>query len=195
MKDADADSARSTVCRIFDGAIQAHAATRDGGVEPIVSAARVILDAVKNGGKVLAFGNGGSAADAQHFAAELVGRFERDRRGVAAVALTTDTSVLTAVSNDYGFDRSFARQVEALGTAGDVAVGISTSGTSRNVIAAFDAARAKGMTIVAVTGRDGGPAGRSSDVHVNVASASTARTQEVHRTILHAICELVEREL
>jgi D-sedoheptulose 7-phosphate isomerase len=168
---------------------------REGDLAPIAEAARVILDAVRNGRKVLAFGNGGSAADAQHFAAELVGRFERDRRAVAAVALTTDTSILTAVSNDYGFDRAFARQVDALGAAGDVAVGISTSGESPNVRAALEAARQNGLRTIALTGRDGGAIGRAADVHVNVPDASTARAQEVHRTLLHAICELVEREL
>jgi D-sedoheptulose 7-phosphate isomerase len=168
---------------------------RDGDLAPIAEAARLILEAVANGRKVLTFGNGGSAADAQHFAAELVGRFERDRRGVAAVALTTDTSILTAVSNDYGFEHAYTRQVDALGAEGDVAFGISTSGTSANVATALDAARRKGMKTVALTGRDGGVIGRAADVHVNVPEPSTARTQEVHRTILHAICELVEREL
>ncbi|MGE5813265.1 MAG: SIS domain-containing protein, partial [Acidobacteriota bacterium] len=180
---------------IFDGAIEAHRTMRDRDLAPVAEAARLILDAVRNGKKVLAFGNGGSAADAQHVAAELVGRFERHRRGVAAIALTTDTSILTAVSNDYGFEQVFARQVDALGAEGDVAFGISTSGNSANVVAALDAARKRGMKTVALTGRDGGAIGRAAHVHVNVPEPSTARTQEVHRTILHAICELVEREL
>jgi len=192
---ADRSPAQDIIREIFDAAIRAHETTRDGDLGPVAEAARVILDAVKGGKKVLAFGNGGSAADAQHFAAELVGRFERDRRGVAAVALTTDTSILTAVSNDYGFERAFARQVDALGTEGDIAFGISTSGESANVRAALESARARGMRTIALTGRDGGSIGRAANVHVNVPEASTARTQEVHRTILHAICELVEREL
>jgi len=189
------ESAEGIIRGIIAGAIRAHEVVRDGDLAPVADAARAIVDALKNGKKVLAFGNGGSAADAQHFAAELVGRFERERRGAAAMALTTDTSILTAVGNDYGFDRVFARQVEALGFEGDVAFGISTGGRSANVLAALEAARAKGMTTIALTGRDGGTIGRGAAIHVNVPDASTARVQEVHRTILHALCELVEREL
>jgi D-sedoheptulose 7-phosphate isomerase len=183
------------VREMLAGAIAAHERVKAGDLAPIVAAAEAIRTALKADRMVLVFGNGGSATDAQHFAAELVGRFERERRGAAAVALTTDTSVLTSVSNDYGFERVFARQVEALGRRGSVAVGISTSGESANVLRAFDAAREAGMTRIALTGRDGGPLGRSADIHVNVPESSTARVQEVHRTILHAICELVERDL
>ena len=180
---------------ILTSAIRTHETVRGGDLAPVARAARVIGDALRNGHKVLAFGNGGSAADAQHFAAELVGRFERNRRGAAAIALTTDTSVLTAVGNDYGFEHVFARQIEALGMKGDVALGISTSGQSPNVIGALEAARARGLVTVALTGRDGGAVGRGADVHVNVPEQSAARIQEVHCTLLHAICELVEREL
>jgi D-sedoheptulose 7-phosphate isomerase len=162
---------------------------------PAAAAAEAMVAALKGGGRVLACGNGGSAADAQHFAAELVGRFERDRAAMAAIALTTDSSIVTAVANDYDFARVFARQVEALGRPGDVLLGISTSGGSANVLAAFDAARAAGLTTVALTGRDGGAAGRAADIHINVPAASTARVQEVHRTLLHAVCALIEREL
>jgi D-sedoheptulose 7-phosphate isomerase len=144
---------------------------------------------------VLVFGNGGSAADAQHVAAELVGRFQRERRALAAVALTTDTSILTAIGNDYAYDRVFARQIEALGESGDIAFGITTSGGSANVIEAFRMAKARGLITVALTGRDGGEAGRAADIHVNVPDDSTARAQEVHRTLLHAICEIVEAGL
>jgi D-sedoheptulose 7-phosphate isomerase len=144
---------------------------------------------------VLVFGNGGSASDAQHLAAEFVGRFQKERRAVAAIALTTDTSILTAIGNDYAFDRVFARQIEALGESGDVAIGITTSGGSRNVVEAFTVAKERGLTTVAVTGRDGGEAGRIADVHLNVPDRSTARVQEVHRTLLHVICELVEETL
>ena len=147
------------------------------------------------GRKVLAFGNGGSAGDAQHFVTELVGRFERRRRAVAAVALTADSSVITAVANDYGYEHVFTRQVEALGVAGDVCVGISTSGRSRNVEGALAAARGLGLTTIAVTGRDGGSIAAHADISVNVADESTARVQEVHRTILHAMCLLVEQAL
>jgi D-sedoheptulose 7-phosphate isomerase len=153
-----------------------------------------MIASLGNGGKILVCGNGGSASDAQHFAAELVGRFMRERRALASIALTTDTSILTALANDYAFDRVFARQVEALGRPGDVVLGISTSGQSANVLAAFAAARALGLAVVALTGRDGGEVGRSADIHINVPSPSTARVQEVHRTLLHAICELIERE-
>jgi D-sedoheptulose 7-phosphate isomerase len=162
---------------------------------PAAEAAGVMIAALRAGGRVLACGNGGSAADAQHFAAELVGRFERERAALAAIALTTDTSIMTAVANDYDFARVFARQVEALGRPGDVVLGISTSGGSANVMAAFEAARAGGLTTVALTGRDGGAVGAAADIHINVPAASTARVQEVHRTLLHAMCALIEREL
>jgi len=163
--------------------------------EIILSAARAVEDALRRGNKVLVFGNGGSAADSQHFAAELVGRFSRERRAFPAIALTTDTSALTAIGNDYGFDRVFARQVEALGRKGDVALGISTSGDSRNILSAFDTARAGGVLTIALTGREGGAIGRAADIHINVPSPATPRVQEVHRTILHVICELVEAGL
>jgi D-sedoheptulose 7-phosphate isomerase len=162
---------------------------------PLAGAAGAMLAAFARGGKVLAFGNGGSAADAQHLAAELVGRFARERRALAAIALTTDTSILTAVANDDAFERVFARQVAALGRPGDVAVGISTSGRSVNVLRGLEAARAAGLTTVALTGGDGGPIGRAADFHVNVPGASTPRVQEVHRTLLHVLCEIVEARI
>jgi len=181
------------IARVLDDAVALHRDVRAGSLEAVASAAEVIATAYAQGGKVLAFGNGGSAADAQHFAAELVGRFERDRRGMAALALTTDTCVLTSVANDYGFERIFARQIEALGRAGDVAVAISTSGRSPNVIEAVREASALGMRTVALTGRDGGALGSMVDVHINVPHAATCRVQEVHMTLLHAVCEIVER--
>jgi D-sedoheptulose 7-phosphate isomerase len=187
MTDVLSDRA-DAVMRVFRDAIRLHERFLDGGLPPLVGAADAIARALGAGGKVLAFGNGGSAADAQHFAAELVGRFERERRALAAVALTTDTSILTSLGNDYGYERVFARQVEAIGRAGDVAVGISTSGG-----AALRAAAALGLATIALTGRDGGAVGAAADIHVNVPDRSTARVQEVHRTILHAICELVEK--
>jgi phosphoheptose isomerase len=163
--------------------------------QPVLDAATAIINALKAGGKLLVFGNGGSAADAQHVAAELVGRFERERAAMAAVALTTDASVMTSVANDYAFDRVFARQVEGLGRAGDVALGISTSGASANVVAGLVAARALGLGTIALTGADGGAVGRAAAIHVNVASDNAARVQEVHRTLLHVICDLVERSV
>jgi D-sedoheptulose 7-phosphate isomerase len=174
--------------------VRLHEQAKAASVGPTAAAATAMTAALRAGGKVLVFGNGGSASDAQHFAAELVGRFVRERRAIPAVALTTDTSILTAIGNDYGFDRVFSRQIEALGRAGDVALGITTSGASANVVAALDLARAAGLVTVALTGRDGGLAGRAADIHVNVPSSNTARVQEVHRTLLHAICELVERD-
>lgn len=187
--------AAALVAQILGETADLHEAARSTSVMPTVQAAEAVIEALRRGGKVLVFGNGGSASDAQHFAAELVGRFTRERRALAAIALTTDTSILTALANDYAFERVFARQVEALGRAGDVAIGISTSGGSRNVLDAFTAAREAGLTTVAVTGRDGGAVGAAADIHINVASPSTARVQEVHRTLLHAMCELIEREL
>jgi phosphoheptose isomerase len=176
----------------FDAAIALHQRVRDADAAPVVAAADAIAGALKRGGKLLMFGNGGSAADAQHVAAELVGRFQRERVALAAVALTTDTSVLTSIANDYAFDRIFARQVEALGRAGDVAFGISTSGASPNVVAALEAARALDIRTIALTGGDGGAVGRAAAIHINVPSRATARVQEVHRTLLHVICEIVE---
>jgi D-sedoheptulose 7-phosphate isomerase len=159
---------------------------------PMLLAAGAIREALGQGGKLLAFGNGGSAADAQHLAAELVGRYQRERAALPAIALTTDTSILTAVANDYSFKQVVARQVEALGTKGDIAVGISTSGESPNVLAGLQAARGRGLRTIALTGRDGGSVGEAADIHVNVPDQNTARVQEVHRTLLHVICELVE---
>jgi len=169
-----------------------HERVRKTSADQTAAAAEVIVAALKSGGKLLLFGNGGSAADAQHVASELVGRFEHDRAPLAAIALTTDTSVLTSIGNDDSYERVFARQVEAIGRAGDVAFGISTSGLSPNVISALESAKARGMKTVGMTGRDGGHVGRVSDIHLNVPAESTARVQEVHRTLLHAICEIVE---
>lgn len=177
----------------LDETIALHRQLRDGGAQAALEAAAAIAAALKRGGTVLVFGNGGSAADAQHAAAELVGRYQRERAGLAAVALTADSSVLTSVANDYGFERVFARQIEALGRAGDVALGITTSGASANVVAALEAARARGLQTIALTGRDGGAAGRTAAIHINVPSTSTPRVQEAHRTLLHVICDLVER--
>jgi D-sedoheptulose 7-phosphate isomerase len=187
------DGRAGRIDALFAETIRAHEASRGPAVTPILGAVDALLAAFGRQGKALIFGNGGSAADALHFAAELVGRFERDRRGLAALALPADTSVLTSVANDYGFERVFARQVEAFGVAGDVAIGISTSGASANVLAALEAARNRGLVTIAFTGRDGGAVGRAVDIHVNVPHASAARVQEVHRTLIHAVCELVEK--
>jgi D-sedoheptulose 7-phosphate isomerase len=161
----------------------------------VARAAELIVDALRDGGTVLAFGNGGSAADATHFAAELVGRYLLDRDGLPAVSLSDNPSAITAISNDYGYERVFARQVEALGRAGDVALGISTSGRSGNVLAALEAARANGLTTVVLTGGDGRPAREAADVCIAVPSAETPRVQEGHTLVAHILCELVERAL
>lgn len=187
--------AAESAAAAFDEAIALHQQVRDTGFGTVVAAAEAIVRSVAHGGKVLVFGNGGSAADASHAAAELVGRFTRERRGYGAVALTADPSVMTSVANDYGFERVFARQIEAFGRQGDVALAITTSGESVNVVRGLEEARARGLTTVALTGRDGGAAGRLADIHVNVRSDATPRVQEVHRTLLHVICDLVEHEL
>lgn len=181
------------VRRTLGEAAALHERVRLAELQPVLAAASAIVNSLRGGGTLLLFGNGGSAADAQHAAAELVGRFQRERRALAAVALTTDTSVLTSLGNDYAFDRVFARQIDAIGRAGDVAFGISTSGRSPNVLAGLAAARARKMRTVALTGCDGGEVGRSAEIHVNVPADSTARVQEVHRTLLHAMCDLIER--
>jgi len=186
------DDGRTTFNKAFDAAIALHERAKERP-QPVLDAAAAIGASLASGGKLLLFGNGGSAADAQHVAAELVGRYLRQRAAMAAIALTTDTSVLTSVGNDEGYERVFARQVEGLGRAGDVALGISTSGASPNVVAALDVARARGLQTIALTGRDGGAVGRAAAIHVNVPSDDTPRVQEVHRTLLHVICDLVER--
>ena len=151
-------------------------------------------EALKSGNKVLFCGNGGSAADAQHLAAELIGRFQKERRSLASVALTTDTSILTAVANDYGYDEVFARQVEGLGRSGDVLIGISTSGNSANVVKAALKARDTGMHTIAFTGEGGGKLKDICDITFAVPSKVTARIQEMHIMVGHIICELVEEE-
>ena len=190
---ADQDDPRQVIDGILGEAAALHEQVRRLDLQPVLSAAEAMVRALGAGGQVLAFGNGGSASDAEHLAAELVGRFNRERCGWPAVALTADSSVVTAIGNDFGFDQVFARQVEALGRRGDIAFGISTSGASANVLAGFEAAERGGLVRVALTGRDGGALGRAADIHVNVPHDTTARVQEVHRTLLHVLCELVER--
>jgi phosphoheptose isomerase len=188
----DTDAAAAIVARTLDAAIALHQRMRSLDAGPIVRAGEVLRAALASGGKVLAFGNGGSASDAQHLTSELVGRFQKDRPGFSAVALTADTSLLTSLANDYGFEQVFARQIEALGKPGDVAVAISTSGASPNVVAGLNTARSRGLRTIALTGREGGEAGRQAEIHINVPDSCTARVQEVHITLIHAICEIVE---
>ena len=162
-------------------------------VDHVLAQAEDMAERLKRGCRVLVCGNGGSAADAQHFAAELSGRFVKERRALAGIALTTDTSALTAISNDYGFDRVFARQVEALGRPGDILVGISTSGNSPNVILAVEAARQLGIRTLGLLGRDGGKLRLLVDDALVVPSPITARIQEVHQMVYHFWCEAIER--
>lgn len=161
----------------------------------IEEAAKALVEALKNGKKALIFGNGGSAADSQHMACELVARYKKERKALPAIALSTNTSNLTAISNDYSFDVVFSRQIEALGERGDVAFGISTSGNSRNVLKGLEAAKSKGLKTIGLLGSDGGSIKNMADISIIVPAKSTPRIQEAHITIEHIICELVEEEL
>ena len=164
-------------------------------LQAVVDAAAAVSAALTRGGTLLAFGNGGSAADATHIAAELVGRFLEERRALAAVSLSDNASAVTAIANDYGYEYVFARQIEALGRAGDVALGLSTSGRSANVVAGLEAARAAGLTTIALTGGDGGPVAACADLSIVAPSEETPRIQECHTTIAHVLCELIEQDL
>ena len=181
--------------RLADQAFVATVALHDrmrANLGSTLLASQAMLDAVRAGRKLLVFGNGGSASDAQHMSAEMVGRFQRERAAIAAIALTTDTSILTSIANDYSYKQVFARQIEAIGQPGDIAFGISTSGESLNVELGLQVAKARGLKTIALTGRDGGRVGRAADIHVNVPDQSTARVQEVHRTLIHVMCEVIE---
>ena len=160
--------------------------------EAVAMAADSCVAALRAGGKVMICGNGGSAADAQHWAGELVSRFHYDRPGLAAVALTTDSSILTAIGNDYGYERVFSRQIEAIGVKGDVLFALSTSGNSPNVLAALEAAHGKGISTVGFTGQGGGKMSELSDICIRIPSSSTPRIQEGHEVLGHAICGMIE---
>ena len=162
--------------------------------DQIEMAAQLCIDSLNNGGKILIFGNGGSAADAQHIAAELVGRYKIERKGLPAIALTTDTSALTSISNDYGYNHVFDRQVEALANESDVAIGISTGGSSDNVIGGLKTAKELGCTLIGFSGRDGGEMNTLCDVNLVVPSEDTPRIQEMHIVIGHTICHLIDLE-
>ena len=166
--------------------------------EPLAHGVLAIVECLRAGGKVMACGNGGSAADAQHFAAELIGRFERERQELAAIALTTDTSILTAVGNDYSYDEIFSKQVRGLGKKGDILLGISTSGNSKNVVRAIEAAKKMGIKIIALTGNGGGKIATlldKEDIHLCAPSTRTARIQETHLVLLHTLCDGVDHIL
>ena len=191
------DAIQRVIRSEFDKAVaNMHALANDAALALQIEQAVVLcIEALRNGRKLLFCGNGGSAADAQHWAGELVSRFYYDRPGLAAIALTTDTSILTAIGNDYGYDYTFARQVEALGRAGDVLVAISTSGNSPNVLRAAEAARARGMRVLAFTGRRGGALAPLADIAFRMPSDETPRIQEGHEFVGHLLCALVEARM
>lgn len=186
---------QSRIRQQFEDSVAVKARALDAMAAPIEAAIRLMADSLRAGGKVMACGNGGSAADSQHFAAELLNRFEKERPPLAAIALTTDTSTLTSIANDYAYDQVFAKQVQGLGRAGDVLLAISTSGNSPNVAAAIAAAHARGVRVVALTGKGGGTiAGRlaSDDIHLCVPADRTARIQEVHLLTIHCLCDGID---
>lgn len=187
--------ARLRVKRIITESVKVKEALESAYGDLIAEAGMCLASCFQSGHKALLFGNGGSASDAQHIATEWVGRYETERRALPAIALTANSSDLTAIANDYGFDRVFVRGIEAHGQAGDVAVAISTSGNSANVIAAVEAARAAGLTTIGLLGRDGGKLANAVDLAIIVPSGSTARIQESHITIGHILCEIVDGEI
>ncbi|MGB3713964.1 MAG: D-sedoheptulose 7-phosphate isomerase [Candidatus Promineifilaceae bacterium] len=190
-----ADSTAARVVAEIEESIQVKKQIIKEQLPVLIEIFQVMLHALQEGNKIVLFGNGGSAADSQHIAAELVNRFRVDRKALPAVALTTDSSVLTAIANDYGFRDVFARQIEAIGHEGDVAVGISTSGNSENVLKAFDTAREMGITTVGLTGANGRKLKERADICLCVPSHSTPRIQEAHITVAHVLCELIEQEV
>ena len=193
---AEARTGRDAIRELFEASIRAKRVFLEEGTDALEAAVAMVAEALAAGRKLLLFGNGGSAADAQHLAAEFVGRFLAERRPLPAIALTTDTSALTAIANDYGYDDVFARQVRALGVAGDVALAISTSGRSPSVLRAVEACRERGVRTIGLTGGDGGALCSMSDVALCVsASTLSCRIQETHILIGHVICELVDRRL
>jgi len=184
---------KNKVKKIIEESIGVKKALLSGdNLELIEKMAKAMIESLRNGGKILVFGNGGSAADSQHMAAELVGRFKKERKALPAIALTTNTSTITALSNDYGYDISFKRQIEALGEKGDVAVGISTSGAAKNVTCALKKARDLNLLTVALTGKDGGKIKKIADLALVVKSNNTPRIQEAHILVIHVLCELIE---
>lgn len=182
----------------FEDSAQTKLQAKDSLTQPIADSAQMLVECLMRDGKILACGNGGSAADAQHFAAELLNRFEMERPALPAIALTTDSSVLTSIANDYDFKQVFSKQVRGLGMPGDVLLAISTSGNSANVVEAIHAAHERDMRVIALTGRGGGAMGEAlnaSDMHICVESQSTARTQEVHLLVLHCLCDAIDHML
>ena len=191
-------STQETVKKSFDASIATKQAARDVMVEPITRASEILCTALKNGKKVLCCGNGGSAADAQHFSAELLNRYDKDRPSLPAIALTTDSSTLTSIANDYHYDQIFSKQVSSLGQPGDILLAISTSGNSPNIVTAIEVAQQRSMLVIALSGRDGGKMSatlRKTDVELRVPATVTARIQEVHILVLHILCAQIDAEL
>ena len=194
----EADTRLQLIGQLFADNAQANMATLAANDRQIVAAADLLIDCLDRGHKILSCGNGGSAGDAQHFSSELINRFERERRALPAVALTTESSTLTAIANDYDYDRLFSRQIEALGQRGDILLAISTSGNSANVCEAVTAAHARGMGVIALTGKDGGRIAallKDGDCELRAAATSTARIQEMHLLFIHCLCRLIEDHL
>jgi len=181
-----------TIKKEFESHLQTIHAVQNNIENTLLDVSKIVIEILKNGNKILICGNGGSAADAQHFAAELTGRYKTERRGLPAIALTTDTSALTAIGNDYGYERVFDRQTEALASKGDLLIGISTSGNSKNVISALQLAKEMGCSTVGFSGRDGGAMNEVCDRNLVVQSNNTPRIQEMHILFIHTICQLVD---
>ena len=192
------DKLQERVTKQFNDSIATKQAALQVLIPSILAAGKLMADSLRHDGKVMSCGNGGSAADSQHFSAELLNRYERERPGIAGIALTTDTSTLTSISNDYEYNEIFSKQVRALGRKGDVLLAISTSGNSPNVMRAIDAAHDKGVIVVALTGKDGGKMAaqlKDGDVEIRVPAKVTARIQEVHLLALHCLCDLIDEQL
>jgi D-sedoheptulose 7-phosphate isomerase len=185
---------RDKIKDLFLESIQVKEDLLHSSIGQIIDIATLMIESIKKGGKVILFGNGGSASDSQHIAAELVGRFRKERSALAAISLTTNTSILTSLANDYSYEIVFARQIEALGQKNDIAIGISTSGKAKNVAAGIKQAKKMGIKTIALTGGDGGELAKLADISLIVPSLVTARIQEAHITLGHIICELVEQE-
>ncbi|MED5386978.1 MAG: phosphoheptose isomerase [Pseudomonadota bacterium] len=189
---------RAQISRHFKDSVAVKQKAADELVDPIQQAGDKIVQCMLNNGKILSCGNGGSAADAQHFSAELVNRFEKERPGLPAFALTTDSSTLTAIANDYDYNQIFSKQITALGQPGDVLLAISTSGNSANVLEAINASHEREMIIVALTGKDGGSIARllkEQDIEIRIPSNRTARIQEVHLLVIHCLCDFIDTQL
>lgn len=186
---------KETIKKISQESLVVQKETIDENLDSIVAAVEIIVKAFQQGRKLIIFGNGGSAADSQHIAAEFIGRFQKERKSLPAISLTTDTSILTSLGNDYGFDIIFARQLEGLGVDGDIALAISTSGNSQNILEAVKVAKGKGIHTISFTGNGGGRLASLTDIAIVVPSKITARIQEAHISVAHCICELVENNV